>query len=47
MSRIAGTGTIGLKTTTGDLGVVSQEISRDRVCGFYAYSAKLLLFACS
>jgi hypothetical protein len=39
---------IGLKTRTGDLGLVSQpEISRVDALSFYAYSAKLLLFACS
>ena len=37
-----------LRMRTGDLGLVSQpEISRVDVLSFYAYSAKLLLFACS
>src|SRR5579864_8729733 len=37
-----------LRMRRGDLGLVSQpEISRVDVLSFYAYSAKLLLFACS
>ena len=37
-----------LRMRTGDLGLVSQtEISRVDVFSFDAYSAKLLLFACS
>jgi hypothetical protein len=38
--------TVRLETGTGDRGLASQK-SPDDVLRFYAYSAKLLLFACS
>jgi len=37
---------IGLKTRTGDLGF-TQKSPAVMLLSFYAYSAKLLLFACS